>query len=126
VETLFENRKQGKSFLEGRALSVSAVALVDLGKAIWEYQLRNEPNDVSRRFLASNKMEIEDPPSRRADPLRWRAYMATLERSHWLITKNVERYYETLNATQWLTPAQMRELQDEKLRRLVRHAYRSV
>jgi len=126
VETLFENRKQGQSFLDGKAFGVSAVALVDIGKAVWEYQLRTEPHDEARHFLRSNKIEIEDPPSRRANPLRWRAYMATFEQSHWMITKNVERYYETLNATQWLSPAQMRELQDEKLRRLVRHAYRSV
>jgi phenylacetate-CoA ligase len=52
--------------------------------------------------------------------------MSSFERTHWMITRDVERYYETLNATQWLSPAQIRELQDEKVRRLVRHAYRSV
>ena len=36
------------------------------------------------------------------------------------------KYYETLQKTQWLSPSAMRELQDEKLRRLVRHAYRNV
>jgi phenylacetate-CoA ligase len=126
VETLFENRKQGQSFLDGKALSASLTSLVDVSKAVWEYRVRTEPHDVARHFLRNHKIDIEDPPSRRADPVRWRAYMSTFERSHWLITKNVERYYETLNATQWLSPSQMRELQDEKLRRLVRHAYRSV
>ncbi|HYQ28188.1 MAG TPA: glycosyltransferase [Polyangiaceae bacterium] len=126
VETLFENRKQGQSFLDGKALSASLTSLVDVSKAFWEYRIQGETNDVARHFLRNNKIEIEEPPSRRADPLRWRTYMATFEQSHWMITKNVERYYETLNATQWLSPAQMRELQDEKLRRLVRHAYRSV
>ncbi len=43
-----------------------------------------------------------------------------------MITRDVERYYETLKKTQWLDAAQTRELQDEKLRRLVRHAYRNV
>jgi phenylacetate-CoA ligase len=126
VETLFEGRKQGRSFLDGRALSVSLVNVADIGKAFWEYRLRAEPYDVAGHFLAQNKVEVEDPPSRRANPVRWRAYMSTFGQSHWMITKNVERYYEILNATQWLSPAQLRELQDEKLRRLVRHAYRSV
>jgi phenylacetate-CoA ligase len=126
VETLFENRKQGQSFLAGKALGASATSLVDTSKALWEYRVRAEPHDIARHVLRSNNIDIDDPPSRRADPLRWRAYMATFERSHWLITKNVERYYETLNATQWLSASQMRELQDEKLRRLLRHAYRSV
>jgi len=58
--------------------------------------------------------------------VRFRAYMSTFEQTHWMITKNVERYYELLNTTQWLPPSEIRELQDEKLRRLVRHAYRSV
>jgi phenylacetate-CoA ligase len=43
-----------------------------------------------------------------------------------MITRDVERYYELLNRTQWLKPADLRELQNEKLRRLVRHAYRNV
>ncbi len=126
VETLFENRKQGTSFLDGRAYRASLASLVDVSKAVWEYRVRTEPHNVERHFLKNNRIELEDPPSRRADPLRWRAYMTSFEQSHWLITKNVERYYETLNATQWLSPAQIKELQDEKLRRLMRHAYRSV
>jgi phenylacetate-CoA ligase len=100
--------------------------VVDLGKAVVEYRLSTEPTDVARQFLTRHGATITDPPSRAAYPARWRAYMSTFEQSHWMITNNVERYYETLNATQWLPPAQIRELQDEKLRRLVRHAYRSV
>jgi phenylacetate-CoA ligase len=126
VETLFENRKQGKSFLDGKAVRATALSVVDVSKAFLEYRLRAEPYDVARHLLRRHGVELEDPPSRRADPIRWRAYMNTFERSHWLITKNVERYYETLNATQWLSRSQIRELQDEKLRRLIRHAYRSV
>lgn len=126
VETLFEHRKQGKSFLDGKAYRASIASLADVGKAVWEYKVNTEHHDAARHVLKQNRIEIEDPPSRRADPVRWRAYMSTFERSHWLITRNVERYYETLNATQWLSPSQIRDLQDEKLRRMIRHAYRSV
>jgi phenylacetate-CoA ligase len=126
VETLFENRKQGKSFLDGQAYRAAARSLVDLGKAVWEYRVATEPHDVARQFLKKHKVELMEPPSRAAHPVRWRAYMSTFEQTHWMITRDVERYYETLNATQWMTPAQIRELQDEKLRRMVRHAYRSV
>jgi phenylacetate-CoA ligase len=52
--------------------------------------------------------------------------MAAFNRTHWMITRDVEHYYEALRKTQWLGPAETRELQDEKLRRLVRHAYRNV
>ncbi|HWA72170.1 MAG TPA: glycosyltransferase [Polyangiaceae bacterium] len=126
VQTLFESRLQGKSSLDGRAYRVAAENLVDLAKAFVEYRVQAEPHDVSRQFLARADVKPEEPLSRRADPVRWRSYMSTFERSHWFITKNVERYYETLSTTQWLSAEQIRELQNEKLRRLIRHAYRSV
>jgi phenylacetate-CoA ligase len=126
VEALFEDRKQGTSFLESSAYKASAKSLIDLGKAFVEYRVRGEPHDIARQFLEKQGAEISEPPSRQANPLRWRAYMASFDRTHWLITKNVERYYETLNASQWLSQAQILELQNEKLRRLIRHAYRAV
>jgi phenylacetate-CoA ligase len=49
--------------------------------------------------------------------------MAAFDRTHWMITREVERHLEVLETTQWLAPADVRALQDEKLRRLVRHAY---
>ncbi len=126
VETLFETRKQGQSFLENSAYLATARSFVDIGKALWEYRVNRQPHDVARQFLKKHGVDLGEPPSRKAYPARWRAYMATFDRTHWMITSEVERYYETLNATQWLSPSQIKELQDEKLRRLIRHAYRSV
>jgi len=126
IETLFETRKQGTSFLESTTYRASARSLLDLGMAFWEYRVQREPHDFARQFLKKHDVAVEEPPSRAARPAHFRAYMSSFDRTHWMITRGVERYYETLNATQWLSPAQIRELQDEKLRRLVRHAYRSV
>ena len=126
IETLFENRKQGTSFLESIAYRATARSFVDLGTAVWEYRVHRRPRDEARQFLERNSIPVTEPPSRAVHPSRWRSYMATFEQTHWTITRDVEHFYETLNTTQWLPPSQMRELQDEKLRRLVRHAYRSV
>jgi len=126
IETLFENRRQGKSFLDGQAYTASARSLVDLGKAFYEYRLATPPSDPTRRFLEERSVPIPDPPSRRAHPARWRSYMSTFDQTHWMITRDVEHFYETLNASQWLSPSAIRDLQDEKLRRLVLHAYRAV
>src|SRR5690606_303277 len=41
VETLFENRRAGNSFLNGNTARVSAKSVVDLGKAVWEYRIRS-------------------------------------------------------------------------------------
>lgn len=126
IEAVFEDRKQGQSFLEGRAFRAAARCMVDVGTALWEYRVRTEPHDLSRNFLKKEGAELDEPPSLRASPARFRAYATTLSRTHGIRARNAESYYETLTATQYLSPTQMRELQDEKLRRLVRHVYRCV
>jgi phenylacetate-CoA ligase len=126
IETLFEQRKQGTSFLEKAALSASAKSIYDLGKAAWEYRVKPPPPDVATQFVRRYPIVDRSPERNPLEIMRWRAYLASFNRTHWMITRDVEHYYEALRKTQWLEPSQMRELQDEKLRRLVRHAYRNV
>lgn len=127
IETLFEARKQGKSFLDDIAYRAAARSLIDLGKAAWEYRLSRPVHDVSMRLVEHRHAPSAPPaPSKIAHPTRWRTYMAAFDRTHWMITRDVERYYDVLNKTQWLSTSALRDLQDEKLRRLVRHAYRDV
>jgi phenylacetate-CoA ligase len=126
IETLFEERRQGVSFLDKGARIAAIKSLYDLGKAAWEYRVRDAPPDVAAQHLQRHPV-VDRSPER--DPLanmRWRAYLAAFNHTHWMITRDVEHYYETLRKTQWLTPDQTRELQNEKLRRLIRHCYRNV
>ncbi len=125
IETLFEQRRAGESFLDKKAAQASVKSIYDLGKALWEYQGKRPP-DVALQFLRRHPVIDRSPEKSPAQSLRWRAYMAAFNQTHWMITRDVEHYYETLQKTQWLSPSAMRELQDEKLRRLVRHAYRNV
>jgi phenylacetate-CoA ligase len=127
IETLFEQRKQGVSFLEGtNALRASAKSMLDLAQAAIEYRVTAPPPDPATTFLRRNPIVDRSPPKSPSSQIRFRAYMAAFNQTHWMITRDVEHYYETLRKTQWLDGAQTRELQDEKLRRLVRHAYRNV
>ena len=126
VETIFEPRRQGVSFLETKAYGVALRALGDIATAAVEYRLTAPPPDVARQFLQRHPLGSRPVPTSSASSLRFRTYMAAFNQTHWMITRDVEHYYETLNKTQWLDAAAMRELQDEKLRRLVRHAYRNV
>ena len=127
VETLFEPRKQGTSFLEGtRSLQASAKSLYDLGAALFEYRVARCPPDVAEQYLRRNPVASRAPERDPLSQVRWRAYMRTFGETHLMITRDVESYYETLQRTQWLSVSQTKELQDEKLRRLVRHAYRNV
>jgi phenylacetate-CoA ligase len=126
VETLFENRRAGTSFLDGNASVAVARSLVDLAGAAWEYRFRHSPKNMSDQFLRRHPAIDRRRPMSAARRLRWNAYLTTFNQTHWMITRDVERYYETLRETQWLKADQVRELQDEKLRRLIRHAYRNV
>ncbi|MBI5538214.1 MAG: glycosyltransferase [Deltaproteobacteria bacterium] len=126
VETLFENRRQGVSFLDGAAYSTSAKAFIEIGKALWEYRIHPAVPDIATHYLRRHPVVDRTPKRTPVRDLEWRAFMSVFNQTHWVITKDVEHYYDSLNKTQWLTQDQMRELQDEKLRRLIRHAYRNV
>lgn len=126
VETLFEDRRAGTSFLDGNTLAASTRSLVDLAKATWEYRLNAHSPDVAEQFLRRHPVIDRSRPRSAGRKLYWQGYLAAFDQTHWMITRDVERYYESLRKTQWLSLDHMRELQDEKLRRLVRHAYRNV
>ncbi|GMV14727.1 MAG: glycosyltransferase [Polyangiaceae bacterium] len=125
IETLFEQRKAGESFLDKQAARASVKSAYDLGKALWEYRASG-PADVAHQFLRQHPVVDRSPERSPLRSLQWRTYMAAFNQTHWMITRDVEHYYETLRKTQWLSPSATRELGDEKLRRLVRHAYRNV
>ncbi|MGE0328483.1 MAG: glycosyltransferase [Polyangiaceae bacterium] len=126
IETLFENRRAGTSFLDGNAYRAAARSLVDVGRATWEYRVKTRPPDTARQFLRRNPPQFEPKPRSPAKQAHWKGYMQAYNATHWMITMDVEHYYESLNRSLWLTRSQLRELHDEKLRRLVRHAYRNV
>ncbi len=126
IETLFEHRRAGESFLTGTAGRAVARSFVDLGKAVWEYRLRHRAPDPSEQFLRRHPVLDRSKPMTTKQSLEWRGYMATFNQTHWMITRDVEGYYDSLRKTQWLRRSEMMELQDEKLRRLVRHVYRNV
>jgi phenylacetate-CoA ligase len=126
IETLFEPRRQGESFLQKTAYKAVARSFVDIPRAAWEYRFGRRTHDVAEQFLRRHPVMDRSRPRSPSREVHWRAYMASFEQTHWLMSRDVERYYDGLRKTQWLAPAAQRELQDEKLRRLVRHAYRNV
>lgn len=126
IETLFEARRAGKSFLDGGTVRAVTRSFVDIGKATWEYRLQSRAADSTEQFLRRHTPIDRSKPRSAVSRLKWQAYLSAFEQTHWMITREVERHYESLRKSQWLSAAQLGDLQDEKLRRLVRHAYRSV
>ncbi|HSQ01437.1 MAG TPA: glycosyltransferase [Candidatus Dormibacteraeota bacterium] len=126
VETLFDRRRVGSSFIAGFPVAVVLWSLLDLAKAVGEFRLSPKREGAVGDFLRDH------PPSRRSPPLTgWRAwsmraFFATMPLHHWMITRQARHYYDELLRSQWLSLADMRALQERKLRRLIGHAYHHV
>lgn len=126
VETLFEPRRAGQSFLANAPIKVIAKSFVDIGRAFSEYRLKPSTPSILRNYLDRNPPLVpreHEPLWRR---LHWNGYLSLFEATHWMMTKEVGTQLAELRESQWLSPEKMRELQEHKLRRLVHHAYRHV
>ncbi len=122
VETLFESRYAGESFLSNRSLRVSAEAIVDLVPAISEFRLgsRHRPTPAVGCDAESHRPRHPYRGWRRA----WfELYFATMPLHKWLIRRSARAIYLDLKRTEWLSRADLDALQLEKLQRLVQHAY---
>ncbi|MDH4145597.1 MAG: glycosyltransferase [Acidimicrobiia bacterium] len=123
VETLFQNRNAGTSFLATTASKVSREVLLDFPKAFVEF------GPLRRRAAAVNTVARRPNGPRPGHPYRgWRrlwfeAYFATMPAHTWLLRRRARELYLELKQTEWLSPNQMRELQLQKLQRMVQHAY---
>jgi phenylacetate-CoA ligase len=123
VETLFESRYAGESFLGPRAARVGAEALADFPNAIAEFRLtarRSRSDTVAKR--PSGK-----PPGRH--PYRgWRRlwfefYFATMPLHKWLISRTARLHYLRLKESEWFGRDELEALQLQKMQRLLQHAY---
>ncbi|MGE0492690.1 MAG: glycosyltransferase [Vulcanimicrobiota bacterium] len=126
VETLFNSRLVGESFIAKFPFKVISGVLVDLGKAFVEYRLVGIRTRVLGDFLAKHPVQEKEEtlPGWRRQAFNF--YVSTLPLHHWNITRRAADYYHELKKTQWLAPAQVRELQELRLQKLVDHAYRHV
>ena len=127
IETLFESRLVGRSFIPRAPIVVVSKVLIDVVKAIYEYRISDQRTTILDEYLRNQ------PP---LDPARetmsgWRRalfglYTWTMPLHAWLISRNVRIYYEQLKRTQWLPPEQIRDIQERKLRELIHQAYYHV
>lgn len=126
VETLFEPRKAGESFLAHRVWRPILRTVVDLGRGIYEYRLRPARSSDLKPLLDKHAPRDETPPRGAAQRAYLSGYLATFGATHWTMTRDVRAHFADLSRSQWLPLDAMRELQEHKLRRLLRHAYSHV
>lgn len=126
IETVFEERLLGESFIQPFPVKVVVRSLFDLAKALVEFRL------WAHRDLDLDDFLRRNPPGKSDEPLTgWRklwmeVFFATMPLHHWMISYDVKPYYRALKRSQWLNPQQIRAYQEERLRKLIEHAYYNV
>ena len=123
VETLFESRYAGESFLAGRSLGTSLDALADFVPATLEFRL-----GARRKRSKVVGAELARPRAGKHPYGGWRRawfelYFATMPLHKWLIRRTARDVYLKLKETEWLSTEELEALQLQKLQRLLQHAY---
>jgi phenylacetate-CoA ligase len=128
IEVLFQPRLMGTSFVQKFPLRIVLGALQDLGKGFFEYRVgRKTPLPASlQAFVDRNHPPDRSPKLSWPRRLWFRFYLLLLPIHHWFISRKSGPRYRELRRSQWLEPAQMRDLQELKLRKLIHHAYGHV
>ena len=127
IETLFESRLVGSSFIPRFPVGAICKVLIDILKGIYEYRISDQRTTVLGEYLQS--LPPLDPTKETL--LGWRRalfglYIWTMRLHSWLISRNVRTYYDQLKRSQWLAPDQVRQIQERKLRELIHQAYYHV
>lgn len=122
IESLFEERKLGESFIAAFPFKMIIKNLVDLAKGFVEFRLLGRRTDVLADFLTAHP--VARPPEPLPVPRRiWlRLCAALMPLHHWKRSSAALRYFYQLRRLQWLSRDQIAELQDARLRRLIQHA----
>lgn len=126
IETLFVNRLAGESFIKKWPLRLVSRVFIDVIKAFLEYRVFRKRRSVIGEHLAAHPPKRRDPPLRGLRALVFHLFFLTMPLHKWLISSNAKWLLARLKESQWLEPTEIKTLQERRLRRLVRHAYRTV
>ena len=126
IESLFEERKLGKSFISAFPLKMILKNLVDLMTGVVEFRVLPARTDILSDFLGKHPVSRDSAPLPLLRRLGLRGFALLMPLHHWKLTSAALRYYYQLRRTQWLAPEELRELQEVRLRTLIKHAYRHV
>jgi phenylacetate-CoA ligase len=125
IESLFEERKLGESFISAFPLTMIVKNLVDVAKGFVEFRLLGRRTDVwgfphrQPGAAAARPAVPAAPPA--AAPVRRPDARAPLE-----VVLGGAALLLSAAPHQWLSTEQIRALQDARLRSLINHAYRHV
>ncbi|MCO6429399.1 MAG: glycosyltransferase [Deltaproteobacteria bacterium] len=125
VETLFESRQVGTSFMSQVPVKVILRCLWDLAVGFKEYRLGARVGPLASYLKRNKAVPVMN------DLEWWRRalfsfYVLCMPLHKWKITRRAGRYYKELRESQWLSREQILDYQNERLKQLIRHAYEHV
>jgi len=126
IETIFESRLLGKSFISTFPLALITGVLWDVCKAFVEFNILNQRQHTLSEFLKNKPSSSNIQKMRGWRKVWFSCYLALMPLHHWMISKHAGTYYQELNQSQWLSLKDIREYQLKKLQHLVTHAYHHV
>lgn len=126
IETLFESRLAGESFITKNPIKPTLLSFIDLFQGFLEFRFHFKRDTILESFLSSHKPLKEDAPLSWWRQLLFDVFFFTLPLHAWMITGNTKKYYYELKKSQWLAPEDMKKLQEQKLSQLILHAYHHV
>lgn len=126
METLFLERRVGKSFLPRFPLKISVETFIDLIKGFVEFRLLDIYDTSLRNFLKVHSISKKDSPLALWRVLYYKLYILLFPLHHWMISYNAYQYYLDLKRSQWLKHEEIKEYQEKRLRALLVHAYNKV
>jgi phenylacetate-CoA ligase len=119
VETVFEERRAGQSFISGLPIKMVLRTFADIGRGLAEFRLREPPDQSLVPSVAGLPVA---PPAALPAP----GYDVALPNRKLRPSRNAPQYLAQLRQTQWLPADALAQLQLRRLHRLVRHAYEHV
>ena len=126
IETLFEDRRMGQSFLKNFPILAIIKVFCDILIGFYEFRfLVRRKNDLDR-FLELNQPRKEPNTRSFFNLIFWRLYVLLTPFHKWVISSNFEKIYESLNRTQYLKNSDLKKIQLFKLKKLIRHCYSQV
>ncbi len=128
IETLFDKRRAGASYLAGsRFFREAWYTLLDCAKGFIEFRFLRGRERSLRHFLNEHPARAHpEEPLPFGRRVRFLVYQWTFPLHHWLITRQSLKHYADMKESQWLSPEDIRTYQEERLRRLINHAYHHV
>ena len=125
VETLFQKRYAGVSYMPKLPIKIILMVLSDILKGIIEFKISKPSLDHLSDFLIENNIKIKNKKKNLREKLL-EIYFNTSYFHKWMISKKSKNIYYSLKKTQWLSQEKIISLQEYRLNRLITHAYNHV